>query len=152
VYRSPNYFRNFGLPIRPVYDENKTEEIGTVIWENDGTTGATQWDYTYYFALEGKNNGDALTTFPENVWNIIKNDTFYLLLRGTNPYIRIVDGWWRNTWLNQEFMPGSERLTENGDGTWTLEINFTGDPILDNLDESGLLVTGSNYTLLKMYY
>lgn len=152
VYRSPNYFRNFGLPIRPVYDENKTEEIGTVIWENDGTTGATQWDYTYYFALEGKNNGDALTTFPENVWNIIKNDTFYLLLRGTNPYIRIVDGWWRNTWLNQEFMPGSERLTENGDGTWTLEINFTGDPILDNLDESGLLITGSNYTLLKMYY
>ncbi|MBR0053525.1 MAG: Ig-like domain-containing protein [Bacteroidales bacterium] len=152
VYRSPNYFRNFGLPIRPVYDDNKTEETGTVIWENDGTTGATQWDYTYYFALEGKDNGDALTTFPENIWNIIKNETFYMLLRGTNPYIRIVDGWWRNTWLNQEFMPGSERLTENGDGTWTLEINFTGDPILDNLDESGLLITGSNYTLLKMYY
>lgn len=152
VYRSPNYFRNFGLPIRPVYDENKTEEIGTVIWENDGTTGAPQWDYTYYFALEGKNNGDALTTFPENIWNIIKNETFYMLLRGTNPYIRIVDGWWRNTWLNQEFMPGSERLTENGDGTWTLEINFTGDPILDYLDESGLLITGSNYTLLKLYY
>ena len=55
-------------------------------------------------------------------------------------------------WLHQYIMPGDKRLKDNGDGTWTLEINFSGDPIQGYLDNQGFLLTGSDYTPLKLYY
>ena len=48
--------------------------------------------------------------------------------------------------------PGNDRLKDNGDGTFTLEINLTGDPILDVLDAQHLLFTGDRFTPLKLYY
>lgn len=142
-----------GGSIRPVYDDNLDAGIGEVFWENDGTRGSIQWDDKYRFALEGKDNGGvAAASFPENIWNVIKNGTFYLLLESTDPYIRVTTGWWEVYWNNQDIYPGSEYLTDNGDGTWTLRINFAGDPIVDAIDEHDLLFTGINYTPLKLYY
>ena len=143
-----------GGSIRPVYDDNIVIQTGVVMWENDGSYGAISWDTTYKFALAGSDAAgyDCLVALPENYWDVIKNGTFYLLLEGTNPYIRITDAWWTTSWPSQDIMPGFEKLTDNHDGTWTLEINFEGDPILDYLDNQGLLFTGSDYLPMKLYY
>ena len=133
--------------------EGLDTDFGTVIWENDGTQGVIQWDSIYQFALEGSAGSDSsLATFPADTWDVIKNGTFYLLLDGASPSILIYDGWWMTYWLHQYIMPGDKRLKDNGDGTWTLEINFSGDPIQGYLDNQGFLLTGSDYTPLKLYY
>ncbi len=62
-------------------------------------------------------------------------------------------GWWSTTWTGADFQPGtSDLLKNNGDGTWTLEINLTGDPICDVIDVEHLLFTGDRFTPLKLYY
>jgi hypothetical protein len=146
-------YRISGLTIRPVYDESINTDFGTVIWENDGTNGETQWDSTYLFGLEGSNASySSIATFPAETWDMLKSGTFYLLLEGSNPMVYVTDGWWTHEWLNQNITPGHERLTDNGDGTWILEINFNGDSIQSYLDDHGLLFTGSGYVPLLMYY
>ena len=86
-------------------------------------------------------------------WEIIRNGTFYLDLQADDPQIRVTTGWWSVTWTGNDFQPGtSDLLTDNGDGTWTLEVNLSGDPILDAIDVEHLLFTGDRYTPLKLYY
>jgi hypothetical protein len=43
-------------------------------------------------------------------------------------------------------------LTDNGDGTWTLEINISGDPLVDTIDEKHILFTGDRFTPVKLYF
>ena len=74
------------------------------------------------------------------------------MLEGENPQIRVTSGWWSTTWTGADIQPGNELLVDNGDGTWTLEVNLSGDPLLDVLDQQHLLFTGSGYTPLKLYY
>ena len=66
--------------------------------------------------------------------------------------LRITTGWWSTTWTGNDIGKGDERLVDNGDGTFTIELNFNGDPILDVLDAQHLLFTGEGYTPLKLYY
>jgi hypothetical protein len=54
--------------------------------------------------------------------------------------------------VGEDIGKGNERLVVNDDGTFTIEINFSGDPILDVLDAQHLLFTGEGYTPLKLYY
>ena len=124
-----------------------------VFWENDGTNGAISWSGTYRFGLDGHDgNNECLTTLPEEVWNRIKTETFYLVLRGSNPQIRVVTGWWEEQWPNgADIMPGNELLTDNGDGTWTLKVNLSGYPIVDKLDQQHLLFTGDGYTPIGLF-
>lgn len=145
--------REFGLSVRPVLDDPAAPEGEVVIWENNGTHGAINWDMVYRFGQEGKSSADVcLALFPEEAWDVIKTGTFYLLLEGPNPVIRVADGWWMSLWTDDDIVPGDPRLTDNGDGTMTLEINFAGNPIVDVLDEHDLLFTGTGYTPLKIYY
>ena len=120
-------------------------------WENDGTHGAIAWSSVYRFGMEGRDgNKECITTFPESIWNKLKGETFYVDVEATNPQIRITTGWWSTDWTGGDFMPGNERLKDNGDGTFTLTVNLTGDPILDLVDVQHLLLTGDRYTPLRI--
>ena len=122
-------------------------------WENDGTHGAISWSSNYRFGLEGKDgNNECITTFPATVWNKLKTETFYVDLEATNPQIRVTTGWWSTTWTGNDITPGNERLTDNGDGTFTLAVNLTGDPILDAVDVQHFLLTGDRYTPLRIRF
>ena len=123
-----------------------------VFWENDGSAGAISWSSTYRFGLDGKDgNHECLTTFPQEVWDKIKTQTFYLVVRSENPQIRVTTGWWGAQW-HSDFMPGNELLTNNGDGTWTLKINLTDAPdLLEAIDQQHLLFTGDRYTPIGLY-
>ena len=122
-------------------------------WENDGTHGAISWSSNYRFGLEGKDgNNECITTFPATVWNKLKTETFYVDLEATNPQIRVTTGWWSTTWTGNDITPGNERLTDNGDGTFTLTVNLTGDPILDAVDVQHFLLTGDRYTPLRIRF
>ena len=46
----------------------------------------------------------------------------------------------------------AERIIDNGDGTFYIEVNFGDDPIVGSLDDQHLLFTGSGYTPMKLYY
>ncbi len=126
----------------------------TVIWEGDGSAGAVSWNGTYRFALEGHDgNNEAIAELPQDVWDMIKTKTFYVTVQGENPQIRVVTGWWNNQWPDaNDIQPGNDLLTDNGDGTWTLQVNLEGSALADAIDVEHLLFTGDRYTPLKLYF
>ena len=84
---------------------------------------------------------------------MIKTKTFYVTLQGEDPQIRVVTGWWNNQWPDaNDIQPGNDLLTDNGDGTWTLEVNLNGSALADAIDVEHLLFTGDRYTPLKLYF
>lgn len=129
-------------------------EKPVVFWENDGSYGAIEWNGTYRFALDGNDGlNECIATFPADVWNIIKTGTFYLEAKGSDwVQMRITDGWWSTTWTGSDITTGDERIIDNGDGTYYIEINFGDDPLVNVLDAQHLLFTGGGYTPLKLYY
>ena len=123
----------------------------TVLWENPGA-GAVSWNGTYRFAGEGHETGEEIYSFPADIWERLKSETFYIMVEATDPQIRVTTGWWSTTWTGGDFQPGNEKLIDNGDGTWTLEVNLTGDPIVNSMDTEHLLFTGDRYTPVKIYF
>ena len=129
------------------------EIVKTSIWKGDGSAGGVSWSGQYRFGLDGHDgNNECIATFPQEIWDKLKSETFYLLLQGEDPQIRVTTGWWSTTWTGVDIQPGNELLTDNGDGTWTLEVNLSGDPILDLMDDQHLLFTGDRYTPLEIYF
>ena len=134
-----------------IVDDSKPKEV--VLWEGDGSAGEISWSGQYRFGLEGKDgNNECIATFPAEKWDIIKNGTFYAQFTATAAQLRITDGWWGTTWTGADIMAGDERIIDNGDGTYYIEINLDGDPLKDAIDEKHLLLTGSGYTPMKLYY
>ena len=43
-------------------------------------------------------------------------------------------------------------LIDNGDGTYTIEINLADTDLAANMDVEHLLFTGSGHTVLKLYF
>ena len=128
------------------------ETVKTVVWENPGA-GAVSWSGTYRFAVEGRETGEEIYAFPQDIWDKLKSETFYLLLEATDPQVRVTTGWWSGSWCDKDFQPGTdERLVDNGDGTWTLEINLSDASFLDLMDEQHLLFTGDRYTPLEIFF
>ena len=129
------------------------------IWEGDGSAGGVNWNGTYRFGLEGNDgNNECIATFPADVWNKIKTGTFYMKYKpdGDSYQIRVTTGWWSVQWMgaDNDIAPWNmaERIIDNGDGTFYIEVKFGDDPIVDALDEQHLLFTGSGYTPLKLYF
>ena len=123
-----------------------------VFWQNDGSHGAVSWDSNYRFSNEANKTGEEIYAIPDDLWEFLKTNTFYLLVEGENPQVRVTTGWWSTTWTGEDIMPGSEWITDNGDGTWTVEINMSDSTILDVIDIQHLLFTGDRFTPLKLFY
>lgn len=155
--------QNISLPelaYEPGADEGHMEIVRTTFWKNDDPdgNGSINWSGTYRFGLEGHDgNNECITTFPEDIWNTIKTGTFYMRYRpdADSYQIRVTTGWWSVQWLGKDndIAPWNmaDRIIDNGDGTYSIEINFDGDPILSVLDEQHLLFTGIGYTPLELY-
>ena len=126
-----------------------------VIWENDDPAGhgPVAWSSQYRIALDGKDgNNEAIATLPEEVWNKLLTQTCYLVVEATNPQIRITTGWWSQQWGGDDFMPGNERLKDNGDGTFTLKLDLANDPsFVEAIDVQHFLITGDRFTPLGIY-
>ena len=143
-----------------VWIDGGDEPKETVFWENDGVRGIIDWgNVNCRFGLEGNDpNNECVATFPAEVWEKMKTGTFYMLFKPEADWyqIRVTTGWWSVQWLgaDNDFSPNNmaDRIIDNGDGTYYIEINFGDDPIVASLDEQHLLFTGSGYTLLKLYY
>ena len=134
-------------------EEGHWEIVKTPVWTNDGGP-AVSWSGTYRFGLDGHDgNNECITTFPEDVWNKLKTQTFYVDVQGEDPQVRITTGWWDPNWNVGDIQPGNELMTDNGDGTWTIKVDLTGDQnFLDNLDDRHLLITGDRFTPISIYF
>ena len=149
------------LAYEPGADEGHWETVKTTIWKNEDPdgNGVVNWSGTYRFGLDGHDgNNECITTFPEDVWNTLKTGTFYILYSAPDPtqyQIRVTNGWWDTQWLGKDndIAPWNmaERIIDNGDGTFYIEVNFGDDPLVGTLDEKHLLLTGSGYTPLEIY-
>ena len=133
-------------------DGDDSGPVEVVVWENDDPDGhgPANWNGTYRFAGEGFSTGEEIYTIPAAQWAALKSTTFYVLLQGDAPQIRVTTGWWSDPF--PDVQPGNELLVDNGDGTWTLTVDLTGAAFLDLLDAQHLLFTGGGFTPLKLYY
>ena len=140
------------LAYEPGADEGHWETVKTTIWKNDGSLGAISWSSDYRFASEESKTGEECYAVPMDVWQRLKTETFYVTIKGDDPQIRVTSGWWSTTWTGNDIQPGNELLTDNGDGTWTLTVNISDDPLVDIMDSHHLLFTGSGYTVEEIYF
>ena len=123
------------------------------VWQNadPDAIGPVSWSSQYRFGLDGTDgNNECVTTFSESIWNKIKTGTFYLLLKGDNPQIRVTTGWWSANLTSADIQPGNALLSEYGDA-WLLEVNLVGSPIENNVDVEHLLFTGDRFTPMALY-
>ena len=140
------------LAYEPGADDGHWETVKTTIWKNDGSLGEINWSSDYRFAPESNSTGEECYTVPQDVWEKMKTEQFFVTIKGANPQIRVTSGWWSTTWKGDDIFPGNELLTDNGDGTYTLTVDLAGDPLLDVLDAQHLLFTGSGYTVEEIYF
>ena len=149
------------LTYKPATDGGYFETVEHVIWENDGSIGAAGWDNTYRFALEGTNGGDASVDVPADLWEKLKTGPFNVLLKSVADWwqVRVLTGHWQAQWPQAQTTDGefdlninwTDIVVDNGDGTFTLTLDFTGHGILDLMDVQNLLFAGSGFQILKIY-
>ena len=150
------------LTYKPATDGGYFETVETIIWENDGSIGEGTWsDNTYRFALEGTNGGDASVDVPADLWEKLKTGPFNVLLKSVADWwqIRVLTGHWQAQWPQANTTDGefdlninwTDIVVDNGDGTFTLTLDFTGHGILDLMDVQNLLFAGSGFQILKIY-
>ena len=140
------------LYYQPASDGGHFETEHTTIWKNDGSLGQISWSGDYRFAPESNSTGEECYTVPQDIWERMKSETFYVTIKGDSPQIRVTTGWWSTTWTGDDIFDGNERLEKLDDGTYRLTVNFAGDPILDAIDAQHLLFTGSGYSVEKIYF
>ena len=148
------------LAYKPAADGGHWETRKTVIWENDDPEGhgAINWSGTYRFAGEGFGTGEEIAVIDADTWAKMKGTPFYMSYTAGDSYqVRVTTGWWSVQWLGKDndIAPWSmaERIIDNGDGTFSIKVDFSEDPdILASLDEQHLLFTGAGYTPLKLYF
>ena len=148
------------LEYKPSSDGGYWETVEKVIWENDGSIGEAGWNNTYRFALEGTNGGDASVEVPADLWALMKSGPFQVKIQPVADWwqIRVLTGHWQAQWpaaddsgngdINVNW---TDIVADNGDGTFTVTLDFTGHGILDLMDEQNLLFAGAGFQILKLY-
>ena len=127
-------------------------EVKVSVWKGDGSLGEVSWSGQYRFAPENNTTGEECYAFPLDIWERLKTETFYVIVKGASPQIRVTSGWWSTTWTGDDIFPGNELLVDNEDGTFTLTVNLTGDPLVDVMDAQHLLFTGGGYSVEEIYF
>ena len=145
-------------PLIPEEVEPVTEGV---IWENDGTVGAATWAASpYRFAKEGKDGlGECCAEIPAAVWEGMKIAPFCVNVKpapeATWWQIRVLDGYWT---INDEsgasdINVNTEGLVNNGDGTYTFQVDLASNPDLVALiDAQHLLFAGDGFIINKIYF
>jgi hypothetical protein len=138
------------------------ETVKTTIWKNNDPegNGAISWSGKYRFCEDGHDaNNECIATFPTDIWNKVKTGAFFIKYTPADPtsyQVRVTTGWWDPQWLGKEndIAPWNmaERIIDNEDGTFTIEVEFGDDPIVDALDDRHLLITGNGFTPLELYF
>ena len=150
-------------PLKLVYTEEvwvggTIEIVRTSIWKNDGSVAAASWSGSpYRFAMDGRDgNNECVATIAPDIWEKMKTTAFKVDFATTADWfaIRILDGWWSvgNTDAN-DINPNYEGLVDNGDGTFTIEVDLSANPdLVAVLDEKHLLFAGDAFQILEMYW
>ena len=151
-----NYFTMPEFIYAPPSDGGHFETVETVIWTNpdpDGV-GAVNWNGVYRFAPESNPTGEEIYTVPQDIWEKMKTEKFYMLAKGSDwIQMRIVTGWWNNQWPDgNDITTGNEMIIDNGDGTYYIELDLSGSDLAGAMDAEHLLFTGSGYTPLELYF
>ena len=142
------------LVYSPASDGGHWETVKTVIWENtdpDGN-GAVSWNGKYRFSNEEAVSGEEIAAIPMDIWEKMKTTTFYVDIKAEDPQVRVTTGWWSTNLTADDIQPGSDLLTDNGDGTWTVEVSLAGSGVVTAMDVEHLLLTGDRYTPMAMYF
>ena len=134
--------------------EGHWEIVKKPFWENAPDGPAVGWSSDYRFALEGHDgNNECIAEFPQDIWDRMLSETFYLIVKAEDPQIRVTNGWWDTNWNAGDLQPGNELLTDNGDGTFTATINLTGDSdFVATLLEKHILFTGDRFTPVSLCF
>ena len=146
-------------PLIPEKVEPVTEGV---IWENDGTVGAATWSGSpYRFAKEGMDGlNECCAQIPAAVWEGMKIAPFCVNVKPATAetqwwQIRVLDGWWTKNDESgaSDINPQSEGLVNNGDGTYTFQVDLASNPELVALiDAQHLLFAGDGFIINKMYF
>ena len=158
-------FTGSGYVLEGIYIDLPVDSSGrTIFWENDGSFDYVSWGAQFRFCLEGMDSfGECAATFPQDVWDRIKSGPFEVLI-STDPHdiwwqMRVTTGWWSYQWPENDDSGNGDisefwthLVVDNGDGTYTITIDFTGHEIVDYIDEQHLLFTGMGYKILQMSY
>lgn len=133
-----------------------------VIWENDGTVGAAAWSGSpYRFSIVGGDaNNECCAEIPADIWAGMKLAPFFVEVQPATAetewwQIRVLDGWWTNNDESgaSDINPQSEGLVNNGDGTYTFQVDLASNPELVALiDTQHLLFAGDGFIINKIYF
>lgn len=133
----------------------------TVVWENDGSFDFVSWGGHFRFGLEGMDSlGECAATFPQDVWDRLKSAPFNILITikpdATWWQVRVMDGWWsvgNDSSGASDLTVNTEGVVDNGDGTFTIPIDISGNAdLLAVLDAQHLLFSGDAFRIDKIYY
>ena len=134
------------------------------IWKNDDPAGRgpANWNGLYRFCLEGTDTNPAgkecIAEIPAETWEKMKSEPFFITFSHDDWFqVRIVTGWWNNQWpfgKDDDITPNAhtDMLIDNGDGTYSMEINLKDSDLAASMDVEHLLFTGSGFTPLKLYF
>lgn len=123
------------------------------LWKNETGEAIPSWGGKFRFGLDGRDgNGECIATFPQDVWDIIKDGTVRAAVAVSDASnIRITTGWWSAAYGGTDHNC-LDMVQEEEDGTKFIELNIKEDGnIYSMIDEQHLLFTGDAYTLLELY-
>ncbi len=150
-------FTGSDYTVLEIYLDVWVEEAGgakpVVLWENVEGEAVPSWGGKFRFSNVETSSGEEIYAFPMEDWAIIKDGKFRVALDvNESSNIRITTGWWTGAYGGDEHNC-IDMVEEDADGTKFIEVNIKEEGSLyDNLDVQHLLFTGSDYTVLKLYY
>ena len=132
-----------------------------VIWENDGTAGASSWSAAVYrYSIEGGDSqNECVAEIPADVWAGMKIAPFTVNISPAPEaewwQIRVTDGWWStgDQTGDSDITMNTPGLVNYGDGTYAFQVDLTANTDLaEAMDTKHLLFAGDQFIINKIYF